>query len=377
MKRELQLQEQAATKQPTKNTSEEIKTSAQTAASIAAQSRVNEQPPVRDSSPMSLIMQPVTEPSSALTQKEVIQGAVTAPPLVAMMQQKSGEIGTPKMFPLPSGPVMNFVSQPSVVYVRTKPVGSDTTNMGTCPRVVVKTTPSVGCGRHTTLPSNGCDAAMTSSRPSVIHRTLTPPAPPGDGGRNKSVLNPAPIAIYGPPSHIVPGNHPNSTFANGIHTTNSSVDSNHLCLSLPQLGSEVRRELPPRYVIPRPQFIPEPLGMASLQPARLPYNPVLPVGSDDQPKDLSMKTLRKLQKDGPQQPVRTLEPPPPAAVMVEDGPINLVVTRPRLHSPVTRTQPSSQWGGDSSGGVMWNARLQTAACDAPGYQTSVTGVSSS
>jgi len=364
VKMELELLEQSTAKPV--NTSEDTKTSAENTPSNVALSRVSD-PPMCDTEPVSLVVPPVTEASCTVTQKE---GAVIAPsPMGMTMQQKSGpsEIAIPKVFL--GRPMVPFMSQSPVVYVRTKPGDTNAVAMVTS-QDNMRVIPSFDSGKHAVLPSNGSDASP-SSRPSVIQQTLTPSVPPGDSCRNKSVLNPAPVAVYGPPSRIVPANHINSTFTNGIHTTHTSVAtcSNHVYLP-PKLGSDVTprtRELPSHYV-PRPQFIPEPLVMGALHTPG--YSPG---GGDDQPKDLSMKTMRKLQTDRPQhQAVRTLEHAPDTGV-VEDGPINLVITRPRLHSP--GVSASTHWGGVSSGGVVWNARLQTTACEAHRYIDSVTGVS--
>ena len=362
VKMELELLEQATAK-PVK-TSEDTKTSAENTPSNVALSRVSD-PPVCDTEPVSLVVPSVTQASGTVTQTE---GAVIAPSPVAMtVQQKAGpcEIAIPKV--LVGGPMSPFMSQSPVVYVRTKPGDASVVAMVTS-HDNVRVIPSFDRGKHAVLPSNVSDASP-SSRPSVIQQTLTPSVPPGDSFRNKSVLNPAPVAVYGPPSRIVPANHLHSTFTNGVHTTHTSVTtcSTHMYLP-PKLGSDVTpltREHPSRYV-PRPQFIPEPLVMGALQPPG--YSPG---GGDDQPKDLSMKTMRRLQADRPQHPVRAQDHAPDTGV--EDGPINLVITRPTLHSPGAPV--SAHWGGVSSGGVVWNARLQTTACEAQRYMDSVTGVS--
>ena len=370
VKMELELLEQATAKPV--NTSDDTKTSAENTPSNVALSRVSD-PPMCDTEPVSLVMPSVTEASCTVTQKE---GAVIAPSPTGMtIQQKSGpcEIAIAKVFL--GGSVVPVMSQSPVVYVRTKPGDTSAVAMVTS-HDHVRVIPSFDSGKHAVVPTNGSDASP-SSRPSVIQQTLTPSVPPGESFRNKSVLNPAPVAVYGPPSHIVPANHIHSTFTNGIHTTHTSVTtcSSHVYLP-PKLGSDVTpltRELPSRYV-PRPQFIPEPLVMGALQPPG--YSPGGGGGGgggDDQPKDLSMKTMRRLQTDRPQHQTLRTQDHAPDTGGVEDGPINLVVTRPRLHSPGVPV--STHWGGVSSGGVVWNARLQTTACDAQRYIDSVTGVS--
>ena len=342
VKRELQLREQAAVKP--RDISDDAGTSDRVPVSTTSDSLVSE--PSSCDLPVSPSHMSVTTLASAvvtqkeviqgadiaLTQKEVIQGADIAPPSKGNALQKSAncEAGISEVFSVPS--VINLVEQLPVVCVRT--TQGDVVNVVSS-RDGVVTVSSDGCGQPTTSPSN----TTSSSRPSVIHRTESPPSLPVDASRNKPVMNAAPVAVYGPPSHIVP----NSTFANGTHATKMQSNSDDRKRSLSEL-MQISRDMLAHYTPggswPQTKFAPTQAPGSLLR--------TVAAECDDQPKDLSMKTLRS------QTLARSLD----CATVSEDGPINLVVARPNVHSP--SIQPSCHWDGIRSGGMVWNATTRVS-----------------
>ena len=341
MKRELQLREQAAVKPH--DISDDARTSDRVPVSTASDSLDSE--PSSCDLPVSLShVSVVTLASTVVTQKEVIQGAdstLTQKEVIqgadiepvskgnAVQKSENCEAGISEVFSVPS--VINLVEQPPVVCVRT--TQGDVVNV-TSSRDGVVTMSSDGCGRPTTSPSN---SSASSSRPSVIHRTESPPSLPIDASRHKSVMNAAPVAVYGPPSHIVP----NSTFANGTHATkmqSNSDDRKRTLSELMQISRDMLAHYTPGGSWPQTKFAPTQVPGSSLR--------TVAAECDDQPKDLSMKTLRN------QTLARSLD------CATEDGPINLVVARPNVHSP--SIQPSCHWDGISSGGMVWNATTRVS-----------------
>ena len=341
VKRELQLREQAAVKP--RDISDDARMSDCVPVSTTSDSLITE-PSTCDALPVSLSHMSVTTLTSTvvtqkeviqgagitLTQKDVIQGADIAPSSKGNALQKSAncEAGISVVFSVPS--VINLVERPPVVCVRT--TQGELANVVSSRDSVVAVS-SDSCGRPTTSP--GISSA-SSSRPSVIHRTESPPALPVDASRHKPVMNAAPVAVYGPPSHIVP----NSTFVNGTHATKMQSNSDDRKRSLSEL-MQISRDMLAHYTPggswPQTKFAPTQAPGSSLR--------AVAAECDDQPKDLSMKTLRS------QTLARSLD------CATEDGPINLVVARPNVHSP--SIQPSCHWDGIRSGGMVWNATTVT------------------